>query len=341
MNKFEVVCNEKALSGFFEDYLSGMGKPEETYDNLLISLHWKKLLFKGSYLILDMTDDRYEELVKTDPMFLLLEKSCQGGGSRISASPGILDEYEKNESFGEFLSPMYIGVNFKKEHLMKFGRLIISQSEMNSIGSIIFNDSKYLISDREQKKDTLSSWNDMESVSLPFTDLILIDNYIVKTGGIGNVTSLLKALIPKNQEKSKIRLTIISAFFKETRSDIERKTNQWYSKLSQTLESKFPKLSFELSVAIITRLGLNHDRAVITNYLWIDSGHGFNCFNDNGKPKVTTTIKHIPIFSLSGIHKSSASSYDCWMTMRNHARKLIVSCSYKKGDFEKNMLLKE
>ena len=169
--------------------------------------------------------------------------------------------------------------------------------------------------------------------------MIFIDNYIIKQGGISNITDMLKGLIPKDQENGKIRISIITSLFDETIERVEEKGDNWFIELEDSLKNKFRTFTLDISIGIVSLKNLNHDRAVITNYVWIDSGHGFNCFNEKG-PKVTTTIKFMPIFSPSG-NSNASSAFDCWNAMRDHARMLIKSCAYKKGNFNANLLLTE
>ena len=112
------------LTGFFDDYLSNIGKYDGDGENLSIYLNWKRLLFKDSYLILDMNEDSYEKQVKNNPMYLYLEKSSQSGGSKVSLSPDILNKFEKEGTFGEFFSPIYIIEDESEKFKSKYGETI-------------------------------------------------------------------------------------------------------------------------------------------------------------------------------------------------------------------------
>lgn len=340
MRKFEIICSESVLSGFLEDYISDIQKPDQDIKEIQVLTFWIQILFKESDLIIDISYNRWEELFRTNQLVRILEKTSQGGGSKIQLFPGIIDVYSENKMFGEFTSLLCLTDEKCEELSTKYGRLFISRSNMKNIGKILFQESIYIISRTSNK--TLKSWKELsfDSISIPSTDIVLIDNYILNKGGLENIIELLKGIVPKNQQSVTIKISIITALFNKSLPQIKEIGNSWYFNFIQNLNKHFRGFVFNVSLAIFSNRSLNHDRTLLTNYVWIGSDHGFNCFNAKGLPIVSTTVKYLPIFAISGNHDSAVSSYNCWHEFRNHAKQLINNCVFKIGDFDSNLLLK-
>ena len=340
MRKFEVLASELVLSGFFHEYIHDVQELEHDIDELQILTSWKRLLFSEADLLLDISYERWEELFQIEPMFRMLEKSSQGGGSKIQFLPGIIKSLTETEIINEF--PSLICLTEKETDILSLenGRLFLSQREMKSTGKILFNNSIFLVSKVPSVKNTLKSWEELATDVIPLTDIVIIDNYLLNHEGLENLISIIKGIIPDRQSAGPIKISILTGLFKDTPQQIKDKGNLWYSEFTKQIRAKIKNLSFEVSLGIFSNISLNHDRSLLTNYIWIDSDHGFNCFTNRGIPKVTTTIKLLPIFSPSGNHKSSVSSFDCWSELRNHAKSLIKKCDFTIGIFKNNLLLK-
>lgn len=338
MKKFEIICSESVLSGFLEDYISDIQKLEQDINEIQVLTFWKQILFKESDLIVDISYDRWEELFRTNQLVRILEKASQGGGSKIQILPGIIDFYSENKMFVEFTSLLCLTDKKCDELSTKYGRLFISRSNMKNIGKILFQESIFIISKTSNK--TLKSWKELSFGSIPSTDIVLIDNFILNKEGLENIIELIKGIITKNQQSVTIKISIITALFNETLPQIKEIGNSWHFNFTRNLNEHFKGFVFNVSLAIFSNKSLNHDRTLLTNYVWIDSDYGFNCFNNRGLPKVTTTVKYLPIFATSGNHNSAVSSYNCWIEFRNHAKQLIKNSAFKIGEFESNLLLK-
>lgn len=340
MRKFEVICSEPVLSGFFNDYIQDSQDIEHDIDEIQITYSWKRLLFSESDLLLDISYEKWEELFQLNPMFRMLEKSSQGGGSKIQFSPGIINSITDNEIINEFPSLLCLTERETDDLSLKNGRLFLSQMEMKSTGKLLFKENIFIVSKESKSENTLKSWEELDNNVIPLTDIVIIDNYILNPDGLENLIAILKSIIPENQSAVPIKISIFTGLFKDTLQQINEKGNQWYTEFTKQIRVKINKLSFDISLGIFSKLSLNHDRSLLTNYIWIDSNYGFNFFNNRGMPKVTTTIKYLPIFTPSGNHKSAVSPFDCWMELRKHANGLIKNCDFTIGNFENNLLLK-
>lgn len=340
MRKFEVVASELVLSGFFHDYLHDIHALESDINELQILASWKHMLFRESDLLLDMSYERWEDLFQVDPMFRMLEKASQGGGSKIQFSPGIINSITDNDIINEFPSLLCLTETGTNGWTLKNGRLSLTNGEMRSTGKLLFKENIFIVSKESKTANALKSWEELENDAIPLTDIVIIDNYILNPEGLENLIEILKSLIPEKQSAVPIKISILTGLFKDTSDQIKEKGNLWYTKFTNLIQKQLKTLSFEVSLGIYSNLSLNHARSLLTNYMWIDSDHGFNCFSNKGIPKLTTIINFHPIFSPSGIHKSSVSSFDCWIELREHAKALIKKCEFMRGPFDRNLLLK-
>jgi hypothetical protein len=340
MRRFEVICSESALSGFFKDYVCDIQDLDHDINEIQVITSWKQLLFNDSEILLDISYERWEELFLSDPMFRIFEKASQGGGSRIQLLPGIINNIAEGEIISDFPSFLCLTDKESEEMSLKYGRLFLSQPEMKSTGKLLFKENIFIVSKTANTANALKSWRGLSNDVIPLTDIIVIDSYITKNEGLENLVEILKSIIPAKQVTVPINISIITALFNDTIQSVNEKGNLFYSDVVKQLKEEFDYLVFDVSLGIFSNKSLNHDRSILTNYLWIDSGHGFNCFNKRGLPKVTTAIRYLPIFAPSGKLESSVSSFEVWMGLRKHAKRLIQKCDYKKGNFHDNLLLR-
>lgn len=129
--------------------------------------------------------------------------------------------------------------------------------------------------------ELFSSWSSLKQYFTPFTDAVIWDNYIFSD----------QTLIPSNFEKIlleldkatpiKYNLTIITyendGKYKIDGADI-------YEKIKETKQRLNLKCNVELIV--LNQNKKEHDRGIITNYLYVQSGDSFNYFNS--KDDITT-----------------------------------------------------
>ncbi|MCU4177322.1 hypothetical protein [Carboxylicivirga sp. N1Y90] len=128
----------------------------------------------------------------------------------------------------------------------------------------------------EQKSDGFTSWSKLADYLTPFTDVVMIDNYILND----------PSLIPSNLEKIleeldkatpvKYRLTIFT--FEGGRDKLNgQATYDSLKEIKQRLQ-----LKCEIELILANRAVKEHDRGIFTNYLTIRSGDSFNYFDSTG-----------------------------------------------------------
>jgi hypothetical protein len=164
-----------------------------------------------------------------------------------------------------------------------YGLQVISPEE-------IFSNSKIFVEFKKSvKKDEfyLSMWNVLKDFKYPCNALSIIDNYVLLDDKIikKNLIQILEYLLPKSL---KIPFHISIFTLKEPNSKILNFENK--KKFIES-EIKFirPNLKFKLSIFCLQDK-TEHDRSLITNYLQIDSGSGFDLHGTNNKTTHKTTL---------------------------------------------------
>lgn len=137
------------------------------------------------------------------------------------------------------------------------------------------------------------SWAKLEAFKHPLNSVLIVDGYLLSDKSQQridqNLKPLLKSILPKKKNTLPIDITIITEEGPKNSTFLAIKLE-----LEEHLKSELPDLVFDLSIIkfdknIIYKIaseGFNiHDRRIITNYFWLESGIGFNIMNDRGKVK--------------------------------------------------------
>jgi hypothetical protein len=165
------------------------------------------------------------------------------------------------------------------------------------------------IGDKSKKEVTLNSWNDLQRFKHPFNAMVIIDNYLLKDEkDLITIVSLLKPLVPDqlNQQDTDFHLTLISY-------EVQIRTDKFNDLRCKSIEEKINSLlilPYKIKVSIINHnvMDRNHDRNILTNYVWLHSGHSFDYFKESDVHKIpiSGTKKTTTLF-VNGIAHSSQS----------------------------------
>lgn len=142
------------------------------------------------------------------------------------------------------------------------------------------------------------SWARLESYKHPVNAVLIVDKYILSDKSNQridqNLKPLLKSLLPKKKTELPVDVTIIAEQDKQSAYKEPGKFKTVYDDISLYLSRECPHLHVNLSIMkfdrdILYKLSNQgfdiHDRRIITNYFWIESGIGFNIINNRGRVK--------------------------------------------------------
>ncbi len=173
----------------------------------------------------------------------------------------------------------------------KYGLIFISKENIKK-AQFLFNFSVIPI---EKGKQNLTNWNFANQFKHPFNAMVIADNYafaddfdrtdkrkLIKE----NIIELLRNILPKKLEKQIFHLTIIVE--KDAIRNIENQHKFLTFQLSKLFDYKI-----ELTILKVSKRNL-HDRNIITNYTWINSGFGFSLFR-NKRVRKDTHLSFYPV----------------------------------------------
>lgn len=129
---------------------------------------------------------------------------------------------------------------------------------------------------RKEAKFNFKSWSQLSDYILPFTDLIIVDNYMFDESVWEY--NLLK-IIEECSKKTPRRFNLLLMSF--IHSKYPPNINELYNKLIAKFRDK--DIICDLSIALATETIKEHDRGIFTNYLRIKSGDSFNYFDKDDK----------------------------------------------------------
>lgn len=207
----------------------------------------------------------------------------------------------KSNTFKKFdshqLSSVYLLNDEKIDVLKSSGALLLGKpgEELIILNSLFFNQSDYLF-DKKWKIGGrgFEKWIDLDTYSLPTTDIIIIDPFICSDNNLlqYNFLPYLKCLV--NKAKNKINIVLYTN--KDTSleyghlSPIVRKTVNAVTGINPN----FTLIQYTDKRGIPSKA--EHDRTILTNYKRIYSGDSFNYFNNDGK---ITKGRELHYFSLA------------------------------------------
>ncbi len=164
-----------------------------------------------------------------------------------------------NDSKRDFINQNGLVIGFKEDYFSKWKDFGITEH-------------KKVIPIRENHLEKFRSWKELDKYILPFTDLIIVDSYIIDFRVIDN--NLFEIIRRFNKSTPvPFNLTLFSFIGKEYKIDIKR--------LFRTMLSFFKRENIKCNLSIVLAPGelKEHDRNIFTNYIKINSQDSFNYFN--------------------------------------------------------------
>ncbi len=182
------------------------------------------------------------------------------------------------------LSSVYLLEDAETTKFKNSGCLLVGEvgEEIEMLNKLFINQNDYLFERRWRiNDDNFKSWSDLITHSMPLTDILIIDPYILKNKDTDtdtidlNLIEYLNVLCDKTFTKANVVIVTDPAKSDYNFDEIKSKI---ISSLTQVL-GKAPKFTL-----IFT--SKEHDRCILTNYKRIYSGDTFNFWN-NKRQKIT------------------------------------------------------
>ncbi len=137
-------------------------------------------------------------------------------------------------------------------------------------------------------KGNISNYEFMKNYLHPCNAMLISDEYLCKDKNPeGNIYQILDCLLPQKLEIN-FHLTIFTG-------DIAQ-----FDAITEKLKTLRTNYTINFTIIQVTKSNPIHDRNLITNYFWINSGHGFHLFN-RGKV-ITDRNTQLSFYSIFRTH---------------------------------------
>ncbi len=339
MKKNTVYCRIE----FIEDVIKVVSEQNVFFESDK-TIYREILSFLGSdcSIFHDLDDNSFYEKAKTNKILRILLKNEQGAKTELVSSPEEFDSMVQNETYFEdkVSEIFFLGKNDKFNETLSNDYGLVS-ANINSVDNLnfLFDFSLFSCS----KKGKIENWDFIKTQKHPFNAMVIADNYILSKKHLisDNLFILLDNLLPKALNKRKFDLTIIVE--KDEKATFGSGLDIIYNEILDFCKSI---RDYEINLSIIKTSKINlHDRNIITNYLWINSGYGFNLFKNERVIKEThlsafpITYNNIPKNidlghynnSAFQIHKSLIRQYAIIIEKAKNSENLMIDNEYQ-GD---------
>lgn len=266
------------LSGRFSSIKMTANRDERRQNQDLMD--WYDLLSR-SHLFFDCSVRDFEIAAKEDPYLQAVWEESSDGQCQLDFAPGAMASMCAGSSQMEvkMYNSLYLSnVNYKAQ-ACNVG--VINVYSEGLLGHTeLFNDNGPSI-----KRETRNNWLEILKAAKAeqnCNSMVIADNYIFQDVN-ANLYKILDALLPQKLE-TVFYLTIFS-LNEISDAELDKKKQQ----LEKRIQEMRPDLSIKTEV-FSSKKEYFHDRGIITNYLWIEIGAGFNIFKNDGTAKKTTNV---------------------------------------------------
>lgn len=242
----------------------------------------------------------------------------------------------------EDLTAIYL-LDDEKVHTAKSkGNLLIGGfgEEISTLSRLFYEDYQFTRSFTPAKE--MLTWNILESLVLPCSDIIIVDPYLFSEEKLldYNLHALLRVLVPKTSD-SKIKLVIFTApsySVKDSNGKTIKLKPEWKTIRKNIIKFlKFDNVTAKVTIVASSKIN-EHDRSIFTNYYNLHSGDSFNYYDS--KNNLITKGRHFTVHS-HGSKENLSKGYTLIDDMQVVINNLKNENGYEEsiiGDKESNFL---
>ena len=244
---------------------------------------WYELLSR-SHVLFDTSADDFELVAKEDPYLFNIWKRSTDGRSQLDFSLGAINAMAAGSSQMEsnMYNALFLSHNNYVAQASKVGVINVHSNSVYD-HSELFNDSGPAIK-RSDKYRWLQLLKEAKAKH-DFNSMVIADNYIFKDVNV-NLYEILNSLLPQKLDT----VFYITAFsFNDSNEDEIAKRKKRLAEKVMELRPSFAKESVKVEVFGCSKDEF-HDRGIVTNYLWIEIGAGFDILKSDGTAKHSTNL---------------------------------------------------
>lgn len=288
MGKGELYCEIGFLNKFWATAPDHYSCEKEDIKRSMAWINFRNYIFK-SIVHLNISLGESKNFADNKILFQLLKRYNDGEDIVRFDEPEIIQDDDINQ-------------NYKSDNIYRRATFLIDKPAdaykkiTNAYGLLAFDNESIYKSQKyfEQYPKSIvkgelhsSFWKFLNEFKHPCNSLTIIDNYLLQNDHDieKNIVPIIKYLAP---EKLKIPFHI-SIFALDSPNNKIVDFKRRYESIKQKLKEIRPNLEIKLGVFLKNKD--EHDRYIITNYISIDSGAGFDLNAENDKTKHGTAIK--------------------------------------------------
>lgn len=241
-----------------------------------------KLLKRQLGLKFNFSKDRLKANENLLPLIQLLTSGV--GNTEITFKNNFPNRPLKSNSTNDFnsnqLSSIYWINDTDCNKLIESGSIILGElgEEINLINKLFFHQDDYLFEKKWRiNGEGFRNWDDIKDFSLPLTDIIIVDNYILSNKEIFNTNLLSYLSVLMNNSQAKVNIVVYA--HPEQIDDDE-------TEILKQIKTCIKNATGKKGTATIIKTRKEHDRTILTNYNRIYSGDSFNFWDGAGR-KIT------------------------------------------------------
>jgi len=295
MERQKVYCEIDFYKQFVNAYPKEPTPGEESIKKMKYWIDFNSFLFKSD-IYFNINSSQYEALAADEIYFKTLWKKSANGECGVefivSEFPIIKDFDENIKDNKDFLEAVYLtceSIELCKEIENFYGIKVICIAN--------FFDNENLFVDHAEPIElgdkSHTDWRFLGTFKHHCNTLAIVDNYILKDKSviIENLIPILDYLLP---QKLKIPFQISIFAVKELKHGPNLNFKSFHEFISDEIKRIRPELNFNLGIFQLRNEF--HDRNLITNYIFIDSGGGFDLFKKKKAIHQTKVAGFYPSF---------------------------------------------
>lgn len=301
MERQQVYCEIEFYRQFINAFPKEVIPTEEGIQKSKRWVDFNSYLFKSD-LILNINGLDFKTLTENSEYFWLLWKRSTSGECGLEFDERNFPNLEKFSEYisldNKYLSSVYLTCNhseFCQNIEANYGVKVIPNE-------LVFKTDNFFnvhIESIEKGEKSHKNWDFLRVYKHPCNALAIVDNYILKNEMIinENIVPILDKLLPK-----KLEIPFHISIF--AKNEFNNKKHQEH--ILNLISAIRPELNFKFTMHKMQNEF--HDRSIITNYMLIDSGSGFDLFSKNRANHQTRITGYYP-FSAANINADARLTY--------------------------------
>jgi hypothetical protein len=294
MDLHETYCSVKFLERLYSQLRRDVQSSDEDISETEHLQSLNKLIHRYSDLILDLPEQEIiDRSLKQDHPFFNpnLKKLWKEGRQKFVSFPETFEQLKTDEEYfkGKTTELYFIdGINkFCTEIGDNNGIQCLNFSQFPEKEESMFEFAVF----KTEANEYYPLWDSLKNICPPSNSMIIVDQYLkTESQSLGlNLFPLLAGLLP---EKLSIPYHLAILVSEESNQNL----TTFHKELSEYLTENY---SYEFELTILqTRKKKIHDRNILTNSYWINSGYGFDLVREKNSRlyfRRSTTIHFYPI----------------------------------------------